>query len=115
MTSELKLVVESAADAPMAEKHDVGSMNPIDALNRRDIELIKKSLAGMHRNNTDLRSAMIALHQRDAQVPSRRFFITMGVIGFVAVSALAVLRPQVEAAVQRVPMLARLSADASVR
>jgi hypothetical protein len=108
--SELKLVLGSDGEPEVAApKPDLSSLNPIDALNRRDIELIKKSLAGMHKDGAELRNAIVALHTRNSRAPSRSFFISLGVVAFIAVGTLAAARPTLDEALQHVPMLAKLT------
>jgi hypothetical protein len=114
MTSELKLVIENAADG-VAQKPDVSTMNPMDALNRRDIELIKKSLVGMHRDSAEMRSTMVALHRRNETVPSKSFFLTMGIVSFIGLGALTMARPHLHEALQHVPALAHLADDIKAR
>jgi hypothetical protein len=114
MTSELKLVIENA-DGTGATKPDLASMNPMDALNRRDIELIKKSLVGMHRDSAELRTTMVALHQRNSAAPSRGFFLTMGLVWFIGIGALTMMRPHLHAALQHMPALANLSSATTAR
>ena len=101
--SELKLVVENGADGPVSTRLDAGQVNPLDALNRRDVELIKRSLHNMHKDSADLRSAMIALHEKHTNSPSRSFFVSMALIWFVGFAALTIARPQLGAALHRLP------------
>jgi hypothetical protein len=107
--SELKLVLGEDGEADVPARQDVSAMNPMDALNRRDIELIKKSLANMHKDGAELRSTIVALHARHTQAPSRGFFISLGLVGFLVIGTLAAARPTLDAALQHVPVLARLS------
>lgn len=108
--SELKLVLGSDGEPEAAaSKPDLSNLSPIDALNRRDIELIKKSLAGMHKDGAELRNAIVALHTRNSRVPSHSFFISLGVVAFLAVGTLAAARPTLDEALQHVPMLAKLT------
>jgi hypothetical protein len=115
MTSELKLVIENAGEGAAPAKPDVATMNPMDALNRRDIELIKKSLVGLHRDSAEMRNTMVAIHHRNNTVPSKSFFLTLGLVGFIGISGLAIMRPQLHAALQHVPALARLADDIKAR
>lgn len=109
--SELKLVLGSDGEPEgSALKPDVSKLNAMDALNRRDIELIKRSLANMHRDCAELRETIVALHSRHNQAPSRGFFISLGVIGFLAVGTLTAARSSLDAALLHVPAFAKLSA-----
>ncbi len=111
--SELKLVVENDADNPLTTKSDVSALNPFDALNRRDIELIKRSLVSMHKDSADLRTTIIALHERNSHVPSKSFFFGLGLIGLIGFGALTVARPQLEAALRHIPALSKAMPVAS--
>lgn len=107
--SELKLVIENDTENASMTKPDVATLNPFDALNRRDIELIKKSLANMHKDSADLRTTLVALYQRNNRVPSKGFFISLGFLLFIGVGLLTAARPQLDAALHRVPVFAKLS------
>ncbi len=106
--NELKLVVgeeAAAAEAPA----DPPKVNPIDALNRRDIELIKRSLASMHKDCAELRSTIVALHGRQSRAPSKGFFLGLSFVAFIIIGVLSVARPQLDAALHGLPMFAKLS------
>ena len=107
--NELKLVLGD--EAAMAETlgPDPSKANPIDALNRRDIELIKRSLASMQKDCAELRSTIVALHGRQSRTPSKSFFLALGVFAFVVVGAVSAIRPQLDAALNGVPVLAKLT------
>jgi hypothetical protein len=112
--SELKLVLgpDGEPDATAA-KADLSKLNPMDALNRRDIELIKRSLANMHRDGAELRETIVSLHARHSQAPSRGFFIGLSVIGFLAIGVLTTARPNLDAVLQHIPVLSKQSAAAT--
>ena len=114
--SELKLVLgnDDEPDAS-ASKPDISKLNLTDALNRRDIELIKRSLTTMHRDCAELRETIVALHARHSRAPTRGFFISLGVLGFLAIGTLAAARPSLDAALQHMPVLAKRSAASSAQ
>jgi hypothetical protein len=103
--SELKLVVENAAENAAPAKSEGVSSNPWDALNRRDIELIKKSLINMNKDSADLRNNMILLYQQNNRVPSKTFFVGLGLLWFLGFSALTIARPHLDVALQHLPGL----------
>lgn len=106
--NELKLVMEDGAAADLT-RPDLSKANPMDALNRRDIELIKRSLATMHKDCAELRSTIVALHGRQSRAPSKGFFLSLGVLAFVMVAGLSIARPQLDAALHDMPVMAKLS------
>ena len=111
--SELKLVVENGSDGAAPVKPDVSTLNPFDALNRRDIEMIKRSLVNMHKDGADLRTTIIALHERNCHIPSKSFFVGLGLLGLIGFVALSIVRPQLETALHHIPVLAKLAPAAA--
>ena len=107
--SELKLVVENASDETSPVKPDLSTLNPVDALNRRDIELIKRSLATMHKDSADMRTTIIALHERNCHVPSKSFFFSLGLLGLLSFGILSAVRPQLETALHHIPVFAKVA------
>ena len=105
--NEFKLVGDEAAPSEAAGP-DLAKANPMDALNRRDIELIKRSLVSMHKECAELRKTIVALHGRQGKAPSRGFVFGLGLIALVAVSALAIARPQLDGALHGMPAFAKL-------
>ena len=90
---------------------DLSKANPIDALNRRDIELIKRSLVGLHKECAELRSTIVALHGRQSRAPSRSFLLGFGALAFVVVAGLSLARPQLDEALHGMPPLAKLTSS----
>lgn len=107
--NELKLVSGDEAVTTEAPANDLSRANPTDALNRRDIELIKRSLVGMHKDCAELRSTIVALHGRQSQAPSRGFMLGLGLVALIAVAGLSIARPQLDEALHGTPALARLT------
>lgn len=114
--SELKLIVGDEAGAndtaTAAAPAEPPKVNPMDALNRRDIELIKRSLAAMHKDCAELRSTIVALHGRQSAAPSRGFFLTCGAVALVAVLGISAVRPLVKGIMHGSLAMAQSSATA---
>ncbi|MDX7949751.1 hypothetical protein P7D22_00990 [Lichenihabitans sp. Uapishka_5] len=110
-----RMVGDEAVSVGESASANLVTPNPMDALNRRDIEIIKRSLVNMHKDNAELRGAIVALHGRGTAAPSRLFFVSLGVVMLIVVGAVTIARPQIDASLSKIPALARLSGSPITR
>lgn len=106
--NERKLLVGDDSPASDASSTDISKLNPMDALNRRDIELIKRSLNSMHKDCAELRETIVALHARQSNVPSKGFFLGLGAVSLILAAGVVIGMPQIDATLHRSPAVANL-------
>ena len=106
--NERKILVGGDGAVAEPQTADLSKLNPMDALNRRDIELIKRSLNTMHKDCAELRDTIVSLHARQSGTPSRGFFLGLGAVSLILAVGLVVGRPQIDATLHGTPAVAKL-------
>lgn len=106
--NERKLLAGDDIPGSDAASTDVSKLNPMDALNRRDIELIKRSLNTMHKDCAELRETIVSLHARQSSAPSKGFFLGLGAVSLVLAAGIVIGRPQIDATLHGLPAVAKL-------
>ncbi len=100
--SDLKSLMEP--ETPDATDHSKAKL-PVaatdGALNRRDLDVIKRDLITVRKDYSEIRENMIVLTHQYSSAPSKSFFVTFGVIWLALLAVLLTFQPQMTAGVAR--------------
>ena len=93
--SDLKLILEpEAAESVDQNKASLPVSVNDSALNRRDLDLIKRDLITVRKDYSEIRENMVILTHQYSRTPSKSFFITFGAIWLLLLATVVTFQTQ---------------------
>jgi hypothetical protein len=104
--SDLKIVADPDASEPMDGPRTSVPVPVNDAaLNRRDLDMIKRDLITVRKDYREIRDNMVVLTHQYSRAPSRSFFITFGIVWLALLAALLFVQPHLSSVTERLAAL----------